>query len=68
MIEKGLAEKVMFAIYTDSQKEEEKCYANYIAYTNLLGKKANNELLSKTSSHHANYQVKKAKERIKENE
>ena len=66
--EKGLAEKVMFAIYIDRQGEAETYYADYIAHTNFLGKKIDNKLLSKVSLRYANYQVKKAKEITEGNE
>lgn len=61
MIEKSLAEKVMFAIYIDSQHEVEDFFRDYIAYTDLLGSKKDMNLLEKTNLHYANYQVKKAK-------
>ena len=61
-IEKGLAEKVRFAIHIDRQREAEVYYADYIKHVNLLGKNKDIELLSKTNLVYANYQVKKAKD------
>ncbi len=61
-IEKGLSEKVMFAIYIDRQEETEQYFANYLKQVNFLGKKKDNELLDRVSLAYANYQVKKAKE------
>ena len=60
MREKGLAEKVMFAIYIDSQKEVEDYFREYVAHTDFLGKKKDMKLLEKITSNYANYQVKKA--------
>ena len=62
MTEKGLAEKVMYVIYIDSQKEVEDYFREYVAHTEILGKKKDMNLLEKTSLHYANYQVKKARE------
>ena len=61
-IEKGLSEKVMFAIYIDRQEETEQYFENYLKQVNFLGKKKDNELLDRVSLAYANYQVKKAKE------
>ncbi len=60
--EKGLAELVMFTIYINSQKEVENYFKEYVAHTNLLGKKKDMKLLEKISSEYSNYQIKKAKE------
>lgn len=64
MIEKGLAEKVMFAIYIDSQKEVEKYFREYVIHTDLLGKKKDMELLKRISSDYINFQVRKAEQRM----
>ncbi len=61
-IEKGLAEKVMFAIYINRQGEVEDYFQEYITHTNLLGKKKDMKLLGKTSLSYANYQMEKAKD------
>ena len=60
--EKGLADKVMFAIHIDRQGEAETYYADYVAHLELLGKKKDNKLQTKICMHYSNYQVKKAKQ------
>jgi len=62
MSEKGLAEKVMFCIHIDSKEEVVKRYRDYIDHVELLGKKADNDLLIKTNVNYTEYMVKKAKE------
>jgi len=66
MIEKSLAEKVMYAIYIDRQKEVEDYFREYVKHTDLLGKKKDMELLEKISLEYADYQIKKAKENAQE--
>lgn len=68
MIEKGLAEKVMFAIYIDSQGEVEDYFREYVRHTDFLGEKKDKKLLEKISSKYVDYQVNKAKEKKKQNE
>jgi len=60
--EKGLADKVMFAIHIDRQGEAETYYADYVAHLELLGKKKDDKLQTKICMHYSNYQVKKAKQ------
>ena len=67
-IEKGLAEKVMYAIYIDRQKEVEDYFREYLKHTDFLGKKKDVNLLEKTSSKYTNYQMDKARELMDENE
>ena len=61
-IEKSLAEKVMFAIHIDRQKEAETYYADYIAHLEFIGKRKDDKLQTKICMHYTNYQVKKAKQ------
>ena len=67
-MEKGLAEKVMYAIYIDSQKEVEDYFREYIKHTDFLGKKKDMKLLEKISLKYVNYQVDKSKEKKIKNE
>jgi len=62
MIEKGLAEKVMYVIHIDSQKEVEDYFREYVNHTDTLGKKKDTKLLEKISLSYADYQIKKSKE------
>jgi len=61
-IERGLSEKVMFAIYIDRKGEVENYYRNYIKYLKLLGDRKDNGLLSKINLEYSKYQMKKARE------
>ena len=66
--EKGLAEKVMFAIYIDSQKEVEDYFRDYLKHIEFLGEKKDIKLQDKVCLRYTIYQVNKSKEIIEGNE
>ena len=59
MSEKGLAEKVLYAIYIDRPEEVEKRFNDYLDYVIIRAKKEDQKLFEKLFTKYAAYMEKK---------
>ncbi len=63
--EKGLADRVLFAINSNNLERAEEHYAVYIKFTEILGKAKDIDLLIRVNNRYIKYQVEEAKRKIK---